>query len=271
MPFHQPDSVRYYTFDSLDEAGITHAIFTRQGGVSPPPWASLNVGGLRGDDPARVTENRMRSFQAIGRAPQTMYDVHQIHSTEVICATAPRPLDVSHRKADAILTDRPEVTLFMRFADCVPILLFDPRRRVVGLVHAGWLGTVKGVVNAVVAAMQARYLTNPRDILAAIGPSIAAHHYEIGLEVVVQVQQAFGEDASALLRPVIAAPMPSLPPSTASQLFDLWAANRLLLERAGVKHIEVAGICTACNLHEWYSHRGEHGQTGRFGALIVLK
>jgi hypothetical protein len=165
-----------------------------------------------------------------------------------------------HRKADAILTDRPEVTLFMRFADCVPVMFYDPHRRVVGLAHAGWKGTVGGMVTETVAAMQVEYGSDPADIQAAIGPSIAAHHYPVGPEVVAEVEKAFGEEAGGLLDR-----------SNGQAHFDLWAANRLLLERAGVRQVEVAGICTACHLEDWYSHRGEQGQTGRFGVLIALK
>jgi polyphenol oxidase len=259
MHFYHPDSIRFYRFASLETPGLEHAVFTRRGGVSPEPWASLNVGGLRGDDPGRVLQNRVLSFQALGREPESVYDVWQVHGTEVICTNDPRPANVLHRKADATLTDRPEVTLFMRFADCVPVLFYDPRRRVVGLAHAGWMGTVDGMVTEMVAAMQAEYSCDPVDIQAAIGPSIAAHHYPVGAEVVARVEAAFGEEASGLLER-----------ANGGAYFDLWAANRLLLERAGVRQIEVAGICTACHLEDWYSHRGEHGQTGRFGALIAL-
>jgi YfiH family protein len=263
MPFRQPDSLRYYAFDSLDAAGVTNAVFTRRGGVSPAPWASLNVGGLRGDDPERVFYNRVLSFRALGRQPESVYDVWQVHSAEVICTAGPRA-GQPHRKADAILTDRPEVTLFMRFGDCVPILLHDPVRQVVGIAHAGWLGTVRKILPSTVQAMQERYACRPEDIIAAIGPAIAAHHYPVGSQVVEQVRNAFGGDAQALLGE-----------STTSQgnrcTLDLWAANRLLLEQAGVRRIETAGICTACNTEDWYSHRGEQGLTGRFGVLIALR
>jgi YfiH family protein len=258
MPFHQPDEVRFFTFDSFDEAGLVHAVFTRQGGVSPEPWASLNVGGLRGDDPARVLENRVRSFRALGRDPDSVYDVWQLHSADVICTDMPRPPH-PHLKADAILTDRPDVTLFMRFGDCVPVLLYDPVRKVVGLAHAGWLGTVHGAVTQAVYRMSQVYGSHPGDILAAIGPSIAAHHYEVGPEVVKQAIQAFGEESDALL-----------PQVNGKVHFDLLAANRLLLERAGVHRFEESGLCTACHLQDWYSHRGEAGETGRFGVLIGL-
>jgi polyphenol oxidase len=259
MPYHQPDSICYITFDSLDAAGIKHAVFTRKGGVSPEPWLSLNVGGLRGDDPQRVYQNRVKAFQVLDRKPESVYDVWQIHSAEVICTNGSRPRNVPHRKADAILTDCEEVTLFMRFADCVPILLADPVRKVVGLVHAGWLGTVKGVVKGTIQVLQETYGSNPRDILASVGPSIAQHHYPVGPEVVDVVRKAFDTDASSLLVD-----------RDGRYHFDLWAANRLLLERAGVSQIENPEICTACNIQDWYSHRGEHGLTGRFGVLITV-
>jgi YfiH family protein len=264
MPFHQSSTVRYYSFESLEEAGVAHGVFTRGGGVSPQPWSSLNVGATVGDDPGNVHENRQRAFQALCRPFESLFDVWQVHGTEVVCADAPRPGDQAHQKADVILTDRPGVTLFMRFADCVPIYLYDLRHRVVGLVHAGWLGTVRQAAAVAIQAMQARYGSHPQEVLAGIGPSIAAHHYEVGSEVISQVQAAFGAEASGLLL------TPNGACSEGHALLDLWAANRLVLERAGVRHIEIAGICTACCLDDWYSHRAERGQTGRFGALIAL-
>jgi len=264
MPFHQAGEIRYFTFESLDRAGISHGAITRRGGVSPQPWSSLNVGGTVGDEAERVSENRQRSFQALERPYASLFDVWQVHGKEVVCAIAPRRPEHAHQKADAILTDRPDVTLFMRFADCVPIFLFDPFQKVVGLAHAGWLGTVLYTAAAAVQAMQVCYGSRPQDILAGIGPSIGAHHYEVGPEVVTQVKAAFGVDASAVLSPANGATREG------RALLDLWAANRIVLERAGVQRIEIAGICTACSVDDWYSHRGEKGQTGRFGALIAL-
>ena len=262
MRLNQPEEIRYFTFDQLSDVRIPHAVFTRRGGVSPHPWESLNVGGLVGDDPSRVLENRRRSFRAVGRNIETMYDVWQVHGNEVVCADSPRPLNVPHREADAILTDCVGVTLFMRFADCVPILLYDPQRRVVGLAHAGWMGTVKRTTRAAVVAMQEKYHSRPGDILAAIGPSIGMHHYEVGPEVVEQVRDTFGVDANTLL---------VSPNGNKDRVqFDLWEANRLILEQCGVRQVEVAGVCTACQTQDWYSHRGEKGHTGRFGVLIGL-
>jgi len=265
MLLHEPGSINYYTFDSFDPKGLTHAIFTRRGGVSPDPWSSLNVGGLRGDDPARVLENKTRCFQVLGRKIESAYEVYQVHSADVVCVKAPRPDNVSHIKADAILTDQPGVSLFMRFADCVPILLYDPFRHVIGVAHAGWLGTVRGIIKASVTTMHSVYQSNPENILAAIGPSIGPHHYEVGRDVISRVQETFGNDSSYLLKR--AHPLSS---QSDTHFFDLWTANRLLLEQSGVKQIEEADLCTACHPEDWYSHRGEHGQTGRFGVLIAL-
>jgi YfiH family protein len=259
MPFHQKDSLRYYTFDSFDDEGVLQAAFTRLGGTSPAPWAKLNLGSLVGDKLEHVEENRRRIFKAIGRPIESLFDVWQVHGTEVICAEIPRPLSAPHQKADVILTDNPEVTLLMRFADCVPILFFDPIHKVVGLAHAGWQGTVKRVAEAAVSAMRSAYGSRAEDLLAAIGPSIGVGHYEIGPDVIQEVQHAFGADSASLL-----------PDHNGFVKFDLWAANRLVLEDAGVRCIETAGICTACHVEDWFSHRGEQGQTGRFGVVIGL-
>ncbi len=254
MPFMQPDSVRYFQFESLES--VPHAVFTRRGGVSLPPWESLNVGGTVGDDPINVSQNRSILFRTLGRNPDYAFDVWQVHGSDVICTREPRAVGATYQKADAILTDRPGISLLMRFADCVPILLWDPVKKVVGMVHAGWKGTIRQVAGSTVSMMQAEYGTVPKDVRAGIGPSIAAHHYPVGIEVITQVRDAFGSDAENFLSE-----------NTQNEL-DLWKANRFILEKSGVKHIETAGICTACNLGDWYSHRAEGGRTGRFGVII---
>jgi hypothetical protein len=259
MPFQQSERIRYFEFDSLRDEPVVQAVFTRQGGVSPAPWHSLNLGSTVGDEVRHVASNRQRALSAVGRSEDSIYDVWQVHSAVVSRGDAPRPSHIEHQLADAIITNRPAVTLLMRFADCTPILLFDPLQKAVGLVHAGWQGTVKNVVGRAVEAMHATYGTHPANILAAIGPSIGPDHYEIGPDVISQVQRAFGSDSSGLL-----------PKHHERFHFDLWAANRLLLEQAGVRMIETAGLCTACHLHDWFSHRAEKGQTGRFGAVIGL-
>ena len=257
MPLIQHNGLQYFQFDTLQ---TRHAIFTRHGGVSPEPWGSLNVGGTVGDDLERVKENRLRSFYALGRAPESAFEVWQVHSADVVCARAPRPQGESLRQAEIILTDTHEVTLFMRFADCVPLLLHDPRNGIIGLAHAGWRGTLRDVALATVNTMCKHYGSNPADIVAGIGPSIGPDHYQIGADVILQVMQKYGDESELLLKS-----------HNGKIHFDLWKANRFLLERAGVGKIENAEICTACHTENWYSHRAEKGRTGRFGALISLQ
>lgn len=260
MIYNEQRSVRFAQFDGFQDVPVIHAFFTRHGGVSPAPWASLNMGGGLGDSRENIIENRQRAFDSVQRQVESLYDVWQVHGVEVVCTDAPRPLDAQHVKADIILTNHPEITLFMRFADCVPVMLVDPVKRVVGLVHAGWQGTLKKAPAVAVQAMHDRYGCQPKDILAGIGPSIGVEHYEVGSDVVERTRQAFGQDASGLLRQM-----------DGCTHLDLWAANRLTLENAGVQQVEVSGICTACHMENWYSHRGEHGKTGRYGAVIALR
>jgi hypothetical protein len=253
------DQVIYYMFENLIEKGVSHAIFSRHGGVSPEPWKSLNMGATVGDDLERVKENRNRAFTILGRNTESIFDVWQVHSSDVICTNSPRPSNALHQKADAIITDKSDVTLFMRFADCVPIMLYDQRLKVIGLVHAGWLGTINKVVEKAIDQMKLVYHCNPGDIIAGIGPSIGPDHYEVGSNVIEGAEKSFGRMAGEILRSI-----------NGSVHFDLWEANRLLLLRSGVRNIELSGICTACHIDDWFSHRGEYGKTGRFGAMIGL-
>ncbi len=263
MPFLTAASLRYLAFDHLSAHSVPHGIFTRRGGVSPAPWASLNMGSTVGDDWGRVQFNIRRAFTALGLSVATRFDAWLVHGREAVVATAPRRVDSPQPppKADIILTANPNVTLVMRFADCVPILLYDPRRAAIAIAHAGWKGTVIGTAAAAVEAMQQAFGSRPADLLAAIGPAIGPDHYEIGPEVAAQVRQAFPDEAERLL-----------PRHGQRHHLDLWEANRLHLLRAGVlpQHLEVSRVCTACHLEDWYSHRAEHGRTGRFGALIAL-
>ncbi len=258
MPFRQMGSLRFYQFETFVHPGLVHAIVTRQGGVSPEPWHSLNVGGNVGDERARVRENLKRACAVVKRDPQSIYDVWQVHSARVVRANSPRS-GRELKKADVIITNDPGVTLFMRFADCVPIFFHDPKHRAIGLAHSGWLGTVRGAPVAAVRTLAEAFGTHPEDLHVGIGPAIGPDHYPIGSEVVERVRGKFGSKARDHLRV-----------HDGEIYLDLWSANRDLLEREGIKSVEVAELCTACHLEDWYSHRGEGRITGRFGAMIAL-
>lgn len=250
--------LRYLQFDSLPPGELAHGVFTRHGGVSDPPWHSLNVGSTVGDQPAQVAENRRRMFSALGRTVESSFDLWQVHANRVVRVTSPshgRP----YPRADAAITDVPTVTLWMRYADCVPILIYDPDRPAVGIAHAGWKGTVLKVATAMIDSMRDAFGSVPSQLRAAIGPAIGRHHYPVGDEVVEALHSGWGSDADAFVQW-----------DAGKAHLDLAASNAYLLRSAGVEHIERAEICTACATDDWYSHRAEGGETGRFGALIGL-
>lgn len=258
MPFYEQNELRYYQFDIFPK-NILNAVFTRRGGVSPQPWSSLNLGGSVGDDADHVAQNRVRVFEALGRKPASIHDVWLVHGTDIVYADAPRVPGVPSEKADILFTDNPEVSLFMRFADCVPLLFHDPEKHVIGIAHAGWMGTLQGVAGTAIRGMQERYGSKPADVVVGIGPSIGVDHYEVGEEVAAKFQEKYPEHAEGILQR-----------RNGSVHLDLWAANACQLKDAGVEQIQVSGICTACNLNDWFSHRAEKGKTGRFGALMAL-
>ncbi|MGD2161582.1 MAG: peptidoglycan editing factor PgeF [Anaerolineales bacterium] len=251
--------INYFQFDSFHSLPVDHAIFTRQGGVSPAPWATLNVGGTVGDEMDRVRINQQRALQAIRRAPQSVYDAWQVHSATHIFTNEPRN-GKPFVKADILLTDAPDVTLFMRFADCVPIMLVDMKKRAVALAHAGWLGTVRGAALSAVSALKEHCGSKPQDLCAGLGPSIGPDHYEVGEDVLEVFSDAFpGQSEQHFHR-------------TNGRLYlNLWSANETQLRSVGVERIEIASMCTACDLDHWFSHRAEQGMTGRFGAALALK
>jgi hypothetical protein len=187
-----------------------------------------------------------------------MFDVWQIHSAESVKAEGPRD-GRPYEKADIIVTDRPGVTLFMRFADCVPIALYDPEKRAIGLAHAGWIGTVRDAAGAAVQSMVESFGSDPLDLRVGLGPSIGPDHYPVGEDVLQQFRTSFGPGAEE-----------HIAVHDGVSHLNLWSANRALLERKGVVQIELAGICTACQVEDWFSHRAEGGKTGRFGAILAL-
>ena len=259
MSFHEHNGLRYYSFDIFPST-VKQGVFTRRGGISAAPWHSLNLGGSVGDDPAHVVENRTRVFNAMGCDPASIHDVWLVHGTDIVDADAPHPIREPSARADIIFTDNPNVSLFMRFGDCVPVLLHDPKKKVIGIAHAGWLGTIRGVVQTAVEGMKSHYGSDPKNIIAGIGPSIGVDHYEVGVDVVSQFQEKYNHDADKVLQT-----------RNGSTYLDLWTANAIQLKNAGVEQIQISGVCTACHLDDWFSHRAEKGKTGRFGALMALQ
>lgn len=256
MQLCERGGVRFFTFTSFPNGDLTHAVFGRAGGVSPAPFDSLNMSISTGDSLENVRENRRRALAAAGVKAAAVATLWQVHGTEVVVVAA-QPGDPL-TQADALITNERSVTLFLRFADCVPILLFDPVRRVTGIAHAGWRGTVAGMAQNVVRAMVAKYGCIAADILAGIGPAVGPARYEVGAEVADAARAAFPHESDILQV------------RAGKSYLDLWTANAAALRSAGVSSIEVAQLCTAENNNEFFSHRGDNGQSGRFGALIGM-
>ncbi len=241
---------------------MTQAAFGRAGGVSEGPYASLNVSFAVKDDSDRVQVNRAKMAEAVGWKSQAAVSARQVHGREVVQVTRGMAGGPDLRDCDALVTDEPGVLLLLKFADCVPVTLWDPVRKVVGLAHAGWRGTIIGIAGATVEFMVERYGSRPSDILAGIGPSIGPCCYQVGPEVVRLAEQVF--DGAGVTRRI----------SDTDSRFDLWTANSEILVRAGVpkEMISVAGICTRCHSDVFFSHRAAGGQlAGRFGVVAGIR
>ena len=271
LRYQQVEVLPAYRFEPWsDDPWLVHAVFTRLGGVSLPPFASLNLGHTVGDDPAAVEANHSRVFRALHVHRSEVVACHLTHSARVLVVRAADAGRVVGR-GDALVTAEPGVYLSMRFADCVPILFHDPERGAVGLAHAGWRGTVKNVAGATVRTMVEALGCNPAAITAVIGPSIGPCCYQVGEEVIQAVE------AVAPFDPLNSAWTGSAgddsPPlfsrrNGSRAYFDLWEANRRQLVAAGVGRVVVSGLCTACHTDHFFSHRAERGRTGRFGVVI---
>lgn len=249
--------VFYQSEALLAVPNLVHAVTTRHGGVSPAPFDSLNMSAHVGDEPARVQENLDRLHHALGLDRKATVDASQAQADKVKRVTsAERGTRV--QGVDGLITNERGIPLMLRFADCVPIVLYDPVHQAIGVAHAGWRGTVAKVLTNTVNAMQSEFETSPSDLVACIGPSIGPCCYEIGSDVSDKVEQAY-PDA-----------YPSLLSQNGSTHLDLWQANALQLTELRVRQVEIAAVCTADHTDDFYSWRRENAKTGRFAALIAL-
>jgi YfiH family protein len=230
-------------------AAFPHGFTTRRGGVSPPPWEGLNLGGSVGDDPARVAENWRLLEAATGLLFARVKQVHGARVVHLEAATVPA------EEADAVVATDPGIAACVSIADCVPLLIADPGSGAVCAVHAGWRGTIARVAAEAVRTLGRISGAPPGRLLAAIGPSIGPCCYEVSADLA----DRFRAELGPMVRE---GPAPRL---------DLWAANRLILEAAGLapERIDVLGRCTACERETFFSHRRDAGRTGRQMAFIA--
>jgi hypothetical protein len=266
--------------------GLVHGFTLRSGGASLLDGTNVfNLGRTDWDNPAAVAENRQRLLAAISgrRTRLQLVTQRQFHSDIVrrFDAVPPEAL-----RGDATITRARSLLLAVLTADCLPILLADTRQRAVAAIHAGWRGTVKRIAAKTLGRMQLEFGTRPRDVVAALGPGIARCCYEVGIEVVQAFHAQFSnardffegpfdrlvsDDSPNPLQWLNMHPPGHQPPPPKAHL-DLFAANRWQLEDAGVlsKNINAGEFCTACHTDLLFSHRGEHGRTGRLMGVIAI-
>jgi YfiH family protein len=261
------DGLRSYRFRELPDNGVVrHAIFSRHGGVSEGPFASLNLSMSVPDERERVYANRRRVYGRFNRDTDTVVHAHLIHGARVASVTqANNGTWIEH--VDGLITDQPGCVLTMNFADCAPILVYDPRRKAIGLGHAGWRGAIVDLPGAMVRKMVEAFRSDPADLVAAIGPCIGPCCYEVGEEVIAAVRAKFQTADTLLLEP---SGVNEVRSNGDHRIFDLPEANRRNLAAAGVKTIELPTYCTACRTDLFFSHRAEKGKTGRFGVVFAL-
>lgn len=263
---HGANHVWYGIFPAFARMGIKHGISTRLGGVSNHPFATLNLGLHTGDSAADVVCNRERFCQAVGVDFEKVVTAEQVHGDQISVvglAEAGRGARIYEQAlpgTDGLVTNCKGLPLMLFFADCVPVLIVDPVRGVVGISHAGWKGTTAQIASKTVITMQEHFGTIPADCLAAIGPSIGPCCYEVDEVVINKLKARFPQWQQFVT------------PRNDKWMLNLWEANRQQLLESGVQaeNVSISNICTACNTGVFFSHREEKGHTGRIGAIITL-
>ncbi|MFH2036103.1 MAG: peptidoglycan editing factor PgeF [Candidatus Zixiibacteriota bacterium] len=267
--YKQIGNLEFFQFKILSGFdNIIHFVTTRQGGLSEPPYDFLNFGLNSGDNPLKVIRNRDIIAGAFGFSSENFTTVRQIHGKKVRVIT----LDSIHKEksekkppdlaADALITNLPNFCITVAVADCVPIILYDPAKKVIGVVHSGWQGTVKKIAESAIKTMIERFNCESSNIVAGIGPSIGPCCYEVGDKVIKKVRKAFDCHNDLLIN------------EENSELIhlDLWKANHEILLSSGLKNenIEVSSQCTKCNPDRFFSYRVQGERYGRMAASIML-
>lgn len=232
---------------------VVAAESTRHGGISPAPFASLNLGINTPDDPTNIEENRLRFCSALGILPTQLASAHHSHGTDVLYVTEPG----HYESYDALITDQPNLFLAARTADCTPILIYDNQHRAMAAIHAGWRGTAAGIVSITLQAMQTRFDTRPGACFAYVGTCIDETSFEVGPEVADQFSPAFKRQDTY----------------TGTWFVNLKSANSHQLTNFGIpaSQIGISTFSTVLNNEDYFSHRAEEGKTGRMLAVIGIK
>ena len=270
MNVKEAGEVTYLTYPAFEKLeGIIHGFSTRLGGVSRGIYSSMNLSFTRGDEEEAVKENYRRIAQAIGFRTEDIVTSDQTHTANVRKVTeADRGKGITvprdYQDVDGMVTNVPGLVLTTFYADCVPLYFADPVKRVIGLSHSGWRGTVAKIGKVTVEKMKEEYGCHPEDILAAIGPSICQDCYEVSEDVIEEFKTAFAGEYQERLY---------YKKKNGKYQLNLWETNRLIFLEAGIPeaNISMPGICTCCNPEFLFSHRASHGKRGNLAAFLGLK
>lgn len=262
--------IPYLIFRHLEETGmVIHGFSTRMGGVSLGDCATMNLSFERGDSEEAVRTNYELLGAAVGFSTDSLVFSKQTHTTNVRVVTEEDRgkgflKERNYTDVDGLITNVPGITLATFYADCVPLFFVDPVHKAIGLSHSGWRGTVGKIGKITVQKMTEVYGTDPKDVLAAIGPSICQSCYEVSEDVIKAFQKAFEESF-----------WPELfyGKEDGKYQLDLWRANELIFEEAGIlpEHYSTTNLCTCCNPGYLFSHRASHGKRGNLGAFLQIK
>ena len=262
--------VPFFTYEHLEECGmVVHGFSTRMGGVSTGECTTMNLSFERGDSEEAVRTNYELLAAAVGFRTETLVFSKQTHTTNVRVVTEEDRgkgfvIERDYIDVDGLVTNVPGLTLATFYADCVPLFFVDPVKKAIGLSHSGWKGTVGKIGKVTVEKMTEQFGTDPKDVLAAIGPSICQSCYEVSEDVINQFKKAFEEKYWTEL---------FYGKEDGKYQLNLWRANELIFEEAGIlkEHYSTTNVCTCCNPGYLFSHRASRGKRGNLGAFLQLK
>lgn len=262
------DGLVYVSFPNMERAGVTAAFTTRLGGMSRGQYASMNMSFTNGDSKESVTKNYEILLSALGLDYKKAVLSHQTHTDNIRIITEEDigkgiVIKRDYENVDGLITNLKGVTLVTQYADCVPLLFFDPERKVVATSHAGWRGTVKEIGLKTVLKMKEAFGCLPQNIIAAIGPSIDMCCYEVDDPVIDQIKALNYLEQNKVF----------FPKGSGKYQLNLKEANRQILTHAGIKNenICVSDLCTCCHSEIFHSHRATAGKRGNLAAVIALK
>ena len=264
---NEENKFKYLTFSSLEKyTELLHCFTTRLGGVSEGFFASMNLGMSTDDN----VENIYINYEILSRTLSLnlfdMVKTSQTHTANIRYATEEDKGKIfdetpGYNDVDGLITDKKNIAISTSHADCTPIFFYDPVKKVIGMAHAGWRGTIKNIAGIMVQKFVMDFNSNPKDIIAVIGPSLGQCCFEVDKDV-AEIILSTNKDYEKFMKI-----------KGIKYHFDLWTINKYILLNEGLKeeNIEISELCTKCNNDLFFSHRGQKGKRGLMSGIIMMK